>query len=92
MRSTPQYERWLGGCLQAAYNVLNEAEATENHANRLVWANSILTGSEDAVKAKVQAMMKYAIASNVTIQAAPTDCTDNDIAFVVAGQLNILAE
>ena len=42
-------------------------------------------------KDKVVAMMKYAIASNATIQANPIDCTDNDILFVVASQLNILA-
>jgi len=86
-----QYERWLGGCLKTAYDVLNESGATTNHADRLVWANSILGGDESATQAKVRAMMKYAIASNATIQSAPLSATDNDIVFVVASQLDILA-
>lgn len=90
-RAGQQYERWLGACLKAAYDVLNESGATENHADRLVWANVILGGDEAATRAKVQAMMKYAIASNATIQAAPDGASDNDILFVVASQLNILA-
>ena len=90
-RAGQQYQRWLGACLKSAYDVLNEAPETENHADRLVWANVILGGDEAATRDKVQAMMKYAIASNATIQAEPTDCTDNDILYVVASQLNILA-
>jgi hypothetical protein len=90
-RAGTQYERWLGACLKSAYDVLNESGATENHADRLVWANVILGGDETATRAKVSAMMKYAIASNATIQAAPTDCTDNDILYVCASQLDILA-
>jgi hypothetical protein len=90
-RSGPQFERWLGGCLKSAYDVLNEDPGTTNHANRLAWANVILAGDEAAAKDKVVAMMKYAIASNATIQTNPIDCTDNDILFVVASQLNILA-
>lgn len=90
-RAGQQYQRWLGACLKSAYDVFNESGATENHADRLVWANVIMGGDEAATRAKVQAMMKYAIASNATIQASPTDCTDNDILYVVASQLDILA-
>jgi hypothetical protein len=86
-----QYERWLGACLTSAYAVLNEAPETANHADRLVWANVMLGGDESATKAKVSAMMKYAIASNATIQTDPVGATDNDILFVVASQLDILA-
>ena len=90
-RAGTQYERWLGACLKSAYDVLNESGATENHADRLVWANVILGGDEAATRAKVTAMMKYAIASNATIQANPTGASDNDILFVTASQLDILA-
>lgn len=90
-RAGQQYERWLGACLKSAYDVLNEDVGTTNHADRLVWANVILSGDDAATRAKVQAMMKYAIASNATIQADPDGASDNDILFVVASQLDILA-
>lgn len=90
-RAGGQYERWLGACLKTAYDVLNESGATENHADRLVWANVILGGDEAATQAKVRAMMKYAISSNATLQANPTGAVDNDILFIVASQLDILA-
>ena len=90
-RAGSQYERWLGGCLKMAYDVTNEDAGTANHADRLVWANVILGTDESAVASKVTQMMKYAIASNDTIQADPIGAADNDILFVVASQLDILA-
>jgi len=90
-RAGQVYERWLGACLTSAYNVLNESAATENHADRLVWANVVLGGDESETQAKVSAMMKYAIASNATIQTDPVGASDNDILYVVASQLDILA-
>lgn len=86
-----QYERWLGACLVAAYAILNEAAETENHADRLVWANVMLGTDAAAVQAKVTAMMKYAIASNATLQADPVGASDNDIQFIVNSQINIMA-
>jgi hypothetical protein len=56
-----------------------------------VWANVILGGDETATRAKVQAQMKYAIASNATLQGDPTGAVDNDILYIVASQLDILA-
>jgi hypothetical protein len=90
-RAGAQYERWLGACLKAAYDVLNEDPGTENHADRLTWANVILGGDDAATAAKVYAHMKYAIASNATIQGNPDGASDNDIQFVVNSQLNTLA-
>ena len=89
--SGTQYERWLGACLKTAYDVLNEDGGTTNHADRLTWANVVLGGEEVATKGKVSQMMKYAIASNATLQANPHGVSDNDILFIVASQLDILA-
>lgn len=86
-----QYQRWLGGCLKAAYDVANEAPETTNHAARLAWANVILDGDEAATRSKVTAMLKYAIASNATLQADPAGIDDNGILFIVASQLDTLA-
>lgn len=86
-----QYERWLGACLKTAYDVLNESGSTTNHADRLTWANVILGSDEAATKTKVHQMMKYAIASNATLQANPTGAADNDILYIVASQLDTLA-
>jgi hypothetical protein len=32
-------QRFLAARLKAAWDILNEAVNTENHANRLIWAN-----------------------------------------------------
>lgn len=84
------YEKFLGGCLKSAYDVINEDGGTVNHANRLAWAQVILTGTDDAVKTKVTQMLRYALASNVNIQTNLEASPDNDILFVIASQLNAL--
>lgn len=90
-RAGAQYERWLAACLTSAYQILNEAPETENHADRLVWANVMLGADESAVQSAVWRMMKYAIASNATIQANPDGAADNDILYVVASQVDLLS-
>lgn len=90
-RAGAQYERWLGACLKAAYDVLNEDPGTTNHADRMTWANVILGVDESAVQGKVTQQMKYAIASNATLQANPEGTSDNDIQYIVNSQLDTLA-
>lgn len=84
------WQRFLGGCMKAAYDVSNESAGTTNHANRLVWANVVLGGTEAEVDAKVTQMFRYALASNATLQASLNDVTDNDIAFIIASQIDAL--
>jgi len=91
VKSAQQYQRWLGACLVAAYAIVNEDGGTANHANRLIWANAILGGEAADVRSKVEAHMKYAIASNATLQASPTDIDDNGIQFIVNSQINTFA-
>jgi len=90
-RSGSEYERWLGACLEASYQIKNEAPETENHAARLAWATVLLESSEAEITAKVQEMMRYAIASNATLQAETSTINDAGIQFIVASQINILA-
>ena len=84
-------ERFLGACLKAAYAIQNEAPETENHTKRLAWATVILTGAEGEVEAKAFGMMRYAIASNASLQTTLDGATDSDIEYIVASQINALA-
>ena len=83
--------KFVGACLVAAYNILNEGVGTENHANRLTWANVVLNGTVAEVEEKVMQHLRYAIASNATLQAAGEGATDNDVQFIVNSQLNTFA-
>jgi len=65
-------------CLKAAADIRNEDAGTANHANRLIWAQAV----EQDPEAKTREM-RYRIMENATVQAAPTEATDNDVQFVV---------
>ena len=64
----------------AAYNVLNEDPATANHANRIVWANSVLASPE-----RMASLEMSLVVQNATIQTQGDNATDNDLQFVVNG-------
>jgi hypothetical protein len=76
--------------MKAAYDVANESGSTTNHAKRLAWANVILAGTEAECLAKVSQMLRYALASNSTLQASLDAVSDNDIAFIIASQIDAL--
>jgi hypothetical protein len=88
--NTALHQRFLGGCMKAAFDVSNESGGTTNHVKRLAWANVILSGTEADCMAKVSQMMRYALASNSTLQAGLNAVTDNDIAFIIASQIDAL--
>ncbi len=90
-KSGEMYYQFLGACLKAAYDVRNEDPGTTNHTARVAWANVILSGVDADVDAKVQAHLRYALASNATIQNALGASTDNDVQFVVNSQIDALA-
>lgn len=83
--------KFIGACLTSAYAVLNEAGGTTNHANRLIWANTILSGTVAQVEDKAMQMLRYAIASNSTLQSAGEAATDNDVLYIVASQIDTFA-
>lgn len=72
--------------LKAASDIRNEDAGTSNHANRLLWAQSV----EQDPAARVLEM-RYRIMQNATIQAAPTAATDNDVQFVVNSLIDSFA-
>ena len=84
-------KKFVGACLKAAYDIANEDPGTANHANRLIWSNAVLTGTRDEVEQKAVEMLRYAVVSNATIQAAGDDAADNDVQYVVNSQIDILA-
>ena len=83
--------KFVGACLKAAYDILNEDAGTANHANRVVWANVIVAGTMAEAEEKALQHLRYAVASNATIQAAGNDSADNDVQFVVNSQIDTFA-
>ena len=83
--------KFIGACLVAAYAIVNEDGGAENHANRLTWANAVLNGTISEVEAKAMQHLRYAIASNATLQSAGDAATDNDVQFIVNSQINTFA-
>lgn len=83
--------KFIGACLKAAYDIHNEDPGTANHANRVTWANVILNGTTAQVEAAAMQHLRYAVASNATIQAAGDASTDNDVQYVVNSQINTFA-
>jgi hypothetical protein len=83
--------KFIAACLKAAYAIVNEDAGTTNHANRLTWANAILDGTVGEVEAAAMKHLRYAIASNATLQSAGDEATDNDVEYVVNSQINTFA-
>lgn len=83
--------KFIAACLKASYAIANEDAGTANHANRLTWANAILNGSIAEVEAKAGQHLRYAMASNATLQTVGEAATDNDVEYIVNSQINIFA-
>lgn len=83
--------RFIGACLVAAHQISGEDPGTPNHVNRVLWANAILSGVEATVTAKATEILRYAIASNATLQSQGAGVTDNDVQFIVNGLIDTFA-
>src|ERR1700751_1215296 len=70
----------------AAYNVLNEDPGTTNHANRIIWANTVLNNPE-----KMTELEMAMVVQNPTIANTGDDALDSDIQFVVNGLVDYYA-
>jgi len=68
-----------------AQEILGEDVGTDNHANRLVWANAVISGEK--TKAEADKFM-WPIIGLGTINGASTD---NDILWAVAQFVNMFA-
>ena len=83
--------KFIAACLKSAYDIINEDAGTTNHANRVTWANVILNGSRADVEEKAVQHLRYAMASNATLQAAGEAAADNDVLYIVSSQLDTMA-
>jgi hypothetical protein len=76
-------QKFRASRIKAAWAVINEDPATENHLLRKVWANKIITNYE----ADLDFEYRW-LCSNATIQANPSEATDSDIDYVVSSFIN----
>lgn len=83
--------KFIAACLKASYAIVNEDAGTSNHANRMTWATAVLNGTVAEVEALAFQHLRYAIASNATLQAAGDTATDNDVEFITNSQIDIFA-
>lgn len=75
-----------GACLSCATDIENEDVGTENHANRIVWADRV------KVNPLVEARnFLIPVCENATIAAALPDAVDGDVKYVVASNINTYA-
>lgn len=85
------FKRFKAACTIAAKNVRAEDVNATNHANRLGWANAILSGDAAGVNARVFQHLRNGISTNATFQSAGLAVDDNAIQFIVDSQLDLLA-
>jgi hypothetical protein len=83
--------KFVAACLKAAYAIYNEDAGTANHVNRLIWALAVISGAPADVESKAMQHLRYAIASNATLQSVGEAATDNDVEYIVASQIDIFA-
>ena len=80
------FARFEAAMVKAAWDVMNESPATDNHVNRINLAKSILLGPQIPAKKYYRLLL-----SNATIQTSMGDSTDNDIQFVVNSLFDMIA-
>lgn len=83
--------KFIGGCLLKAAAIRTENANTPNHANRVIWANAVLSQDQTAVFARVRASKNYALATDANVQFSPANVTDSDIQTAIENGLAVLA-
>lgn len=74
--------RFTAAIWQAAVDIVNEAQATPNHADRIAWAKrAVLADGKAQHYAAV--VMRMAVCENATLQTLGKDVSDSDIQFIV---------
>jgi hypothetical protein len=82
------YHKVRGAIINKASVVYNEAPATTNHANRLLWAKDVLLAGN--VDQRTKEMYRMCM-TNVTIVTAGEAALDTDVEWVVDFFLNTIA-
>jgi hypothetical protein len=74
--------RFTAAVWQAAVDIVNEAPATQNHAERIAWAKRavLVDGKAQHYAALI---LRMAVCENTTLQTLGNDVTDSDIQFIV---------
>lgn len=78
-----------GALIHAASQILQEAQSTANHENRLRWANAIVANS----RGQMQFFLTGTL-TNASVAASagdPASISDNDIDYVVASLFDAYA-
>lgn len=75
-------------CLVAATTIINEAPATTNHSNRLVWAKKTFESPESVATPMLMAVLA---ANNTATVAQITGVSDAALQTLVNGQVNAFA-
>lgn len=84
--NTDFLDQVCGVLFNAARDIEAEDPATENHANRLLWAASVKENRKAMAR-----MMIADVLENATIAANVAAATDNDVAFQVATLIDAYA-
>ena len=74
--------------IKAAKDLINEDPSTNNHANRLAWAEKV--SKHDAALSEGGKRV-WAILTNATVIASLPNSLDSDVQFVVNGFINTWA-
>lgn len=87
LKSNAEFKARVAAAVAKASNdIINESEATANHAERLAWAKASIRNAESTAD-----QMLWLVVQNGTIQTNGLSSTDNDIQYVVNSYINFLA-
>jgi hypothetical protein len=87
IRNAAVLDQLAGALLAAAVNVSNESETAPNHANRVLWANTIIANPLNAAAYVAPSLMSNPTLAGQAGSAAGesgTPFSDGDIDYVVA--------
>ena len=82
------WNKFRGGVIKLAASVYAESTATENHENRLAWAQDVLLNGN--IDRRAEEMYRLAM-TNADIVAAGDAALDSDIEWVIAFFLDTVA-
>jgi hypothetical protein len=75
-------QRTQAAMIDAAFDIMNEAPATADHAKRMAWSADVM---KDLPK-MLNTMMVF-VSQNATVQAAGGAATDNDLTYIVVSSI-----
>ena len=89
--TSPMLERVIGAVMSLSQDIINEATTTENHANRLAWANQNKSGTPEYIIAMAEKMHRMAIVGNASYLANFDALLDGQIKNILSGFIDSVA-